>query len=125
MIARGKLLEKRGMKKFARVRVFAFDAEKNFERRRSARRNRHRRLLSQMVAWFWTVPVHELLRGHPALALDLNLDQLQCRVSFFAASDDQARTLDRDLSRRQANRTLRSARAVYPQRLPLENRERP
>src|ERR1700728_840091 len=102
------------MKKFGGVRVFALDSEKNFERRQSGRGNRHRRLLSQMVAWLGTVPVHELLRGHPALTLDLNLNQLQCRVSFFAASDDQARTLDCNLRRRQAHRTLHSVRAVYP-----------
>src|ERR1700734_3917544 len=98
MIARGKLLKKGRMKKFGRVRVFALNSEKNFKRRRSGRRNRHRRLLSQMVARLGPVPVNELLRGHPALTLDLNLDQLECRVSFVATSDDQARSLDCDLS---------------------------
>ena len=65
------------MKQFGGVRFFALDSQKNFESRGASRRNGHRRLLSQMVAGFGPVAVDEFLRGHAALALELNFDQFQ------------------------------------------------
>ena len=82
-----------------------------------------------MVAGFGPVAVNEFLRAHAALALELNLDQLQRRVSvfgfIFAATDEQACSLDRDFSGRQLNRVLHGLSAVHLQRFTLKDRERP
>src|ERR1700674_2061273 len=92
-------------------------------------------LLSQMVAGFGPVAVDEFWRGHAALALELNLDQLQRRVSVFvftavfavalAAANEQPRSLDRDFSGRQLDRMLPGSSAVHLQRFALKHRERP
>src|SRR3979411_2543195 len=83
MITRGKLSEALGVKQFSGVGFFAVDPQKNFERHGSSRRNSHCSLFSQVVAGFGPVAVDEFLRGHAGLALELNFDQLQRRVSLF------------------------------------------
>src|ERR1019366_7738890 len=117
------------MEEFGRVGFFALDPQKNFESRGASRRNGHRSLLSQMVAGFWPVAVDEFLRGHAALALELNFDELQRRVSVFvfilAAAYEQARSLHCGLSRRQLNRMLHGLSAAHLQRFALKHRERP
>ena len=81
------------MKQFGCVRVFALDAQKNFEsrsssrrgsgRRRSIGRNCHHSLLSQMVAGLGPVAVDELLRSHAALAFELYFEEFQSGVRIF------------------------------------------
>src|SRR6266849_2796121 len=88
-----------------------------------------------MVAGFASVAVDEFLRGHAALALKLNFDQLQRRVRVFVfpatlavaltAANEQARSLDCDFSGRQLNRMLPGLSAVQLQRFTLKDRERP
>src|ERR1035438_5837386 len=113
------------MEEFGRVGFFAFDSQKNLESHGASRRNGHRSLLSQMVAGFRPVAVDEFLRGHAALALELNFDQLQRRVSVFvfilAAADEQARSLDCDVSGRQLNRMWQASSAVHLQRFALRS----
>ena len=71
------------MEQFGGVRVFALDPQKNLESHGASGRDGHRSLLSQMVAGFGPVAVDEFLRGHAALALELNFYQLQGGVSIF------------------------------------------
>src|ERR1035438_6320991 len=82
-----------------------------------------------MIARFGPVAVDEFLRGHAALALELNFDQLQRRVGVsvivLAAADEQAHSLHCNISRSQLNRTLQRLSAVHLQRFTLKSRERP
>ncbi len=76
-----------------------------------------------MVAGFGPVAVDEFLRGHAALAFELNFDELQpCHVFIFvlAAANEQARSLDCDFSGRQLSRMLQGLSAVHLQCLTLE-----
>jgi hypothetical protein len=56
-----------------RVGVFALDPQKNFESH-GEREKQPSQLLSQMVAGLGPVAVDEFLRGHAALALELNFE---------------------------------------------------
>src|SRR5260370_37114827 len=88
-----------------------------------------------MVAGFGSVAVDEFLRGHAALALKLNFDQLQRRVRVFVfpatlavaltAANEQARSLDCDFSGRLLNRMLPGLSALQLQPFILKDRERP
>src|SRR5258708_38424666 len=119
------------MKQFSSVGVFALDPQKNFESHGASRRSRHRSLLSQMVAGLGPVAVDEFLRGHAALALELNVDQLQRRGSVFAlarargAANEQPRSLDCDFSRRQNDRMLPQLSTVHLQRFTFKDGECP
>src|ERR1700675_3739257 len=88
-----------------------------------------------MVAGFGPVAVDKFLRGHAALALELNLDKLQRPVSAFvfpatlavalAAANEQPRSLDCNCSGRQLSRMFPGLSAVHLQRFTLKHRERP
>ena len=83
VIAGRKLREVGGVEQFGGIRFFAFDPQENSESRGASGRNGHGSLLSQMAAGLGPVAVDEFLRGHAALALELNFDQFQRRLGPF------------------------------------------
>src|ERR1019366_458638 len=131
VIAGRKLREGSGMEQFGGVGVFALDPQKNLESRGASGRNGHGSLLSQMVAGLGPVAINEFLRGHAALALELNLDEFERRVSPFvsifilAATNEQARSLDGEYAGGQLNHTLHGLSLVHLQRFASKGRERP
>src|ERR1700722_20364162 len=100
MIPRRKLRERRRMEQFSGVRTVALNPQKNLKSRNACRRNCHRSLLSQTVTGLGPVTINELRRRHATLSLQLNLDQLQYRLSIhiFSATDKQARSFYRNVS---------------------------
>src|SRR5260370_5278154 len=117
------------MEQFIGVGLFALDPKKNLESYGARGRKGHGRLLSQTIAGVGPVAVDEFRRGHAALALELDFDQLERRVSVIvvalAAANEQARSLDRKFSGRQRDRVLPGLSAMHLQCFTFKDRERP